>query len=105
MTEYTWLQEVFFLRAAEILSGNAGPYKDLAETGNRTRKVSGTLGRQTVINLLQETCKELKDGTSRFLNRVKSCDNTNCNYENLNCLANLEITKLLTMFCFQKEAC
>ena len=76
VTEYTRLQEDFFLRAAEILSGNAGPYKDLAETGNRTRKVSGTQGRQTVINLLQETCKELKDGTSRFLNRVKSCDNT-----------------------------
>ena len=71
-----WVQEVFFLCAAEILSGNAGPYKDLTETGNRTRKVSGTQGRQTVINVLQETCKELKDGTRRFLNRVKSCDNT-----------------------------
>ena len=86
------------------------PIKTLiAETGNRTRKVSGTQGRQTVINLLQETCKELKDGTSRFLNRVKSCDNTKIwlyrNYENLNCLANPEITKLLTMFCVQKEAC
>ena len=57
VTEYTRLQEDFFLRAAEILSRNAGPYKDLAETGNRTRKVSGTQDRQTVINLLQETCK------------------------------------------------
>ena len=52
MTEYTWLQEVFFLRTAEILSGNAGSYKDLAETGNQTRKVSGTQGRQTVIKLI-----------------------------------------------------
>ena len=26
------------------------------------------------------------------------------NYENLNCLANPEITKLLTMFCFQKRS-
>ena len=50
VTGCTQVQEVFFLRAAGILSGSTGPYKDLTETGNHTRKVSGTQGRQTVIN-------------------------------------------------------
>ena len=38
----------FFSRAAGIFGvGRAGHYKDLTETGNRARKVSGTQGRRS----------------------------------------------------------
>ena len=39
----------FFSRAAGIF-GVAGHYKDLTETGNRARKVSGTQGRNTAAS-------------------------------------------------------
>jgi len=46
----------FFSRAGEfsVLAEGAGHYKDLTQTGNRVRKVSGTQGRYPVVNLMKQ---------------------------------------------------
>ena len=44
----------FFSRAGELLAEGAGHYKDLTQTGNRARKVSGTQGRYQVVNLMKQ---------------------------------------------------